>query len=104
MGETRILSQWSETQDHETAWNLVAWLLVLMIETLACLSALAFFALRPREKEYLWFGIMMALFLSSDRALQITGVTLPFEGGVTAGDPVNHLQDIMDARVKALGA
>ena len=66
IGETRTLSQWSETQDHEAAWNLVAWLLVLMIEALACLSALAFFALRPREKEYLWFGIMMALFLSSD--------------------------------------
>lgn len=43
-----------------------------------------------------------ALFLASDRARQITGVTLPVEGGVTAGDPVNHLQDILDARARAL--
>ena len=43
-----------------------------------------------------------ALFLVSDRAQQITGIVLPVEGGVTAGDPVNHLQDIFDAREAAL--
>lgn len=39
-----------------------------------------------------------ALFLASDRALQITGIALPVEGGVIAGDPVNHLADILAAR------
>jgi NAD(P)-dependent dehydrogenase (short-subunit alcohol dehydrogenase family) len=43
-----------------------------------------------------------ALFLASDRARQITGIALPVEGGVTAGDPVNHLQDILAARARAL--
>jgi len=43
-----------------------------------------------------------ALFLASDRARQITGIILPVEGGVTAGDPVNHLQDILIARSKAV--
>jgi NAD(P)-dependent dehydrogenase (short-subunit alcohol dehydrogenase family) len=43
-----------------------------------------------------------ALFLASDRARQITGITLPVEGGVTAGDPVNHLHDIYAARARAL--
>lgn len=43
-----------------------------------------------------------ALFLASDRARQITGITLPVEGGVTAGDPVNHLQDILEARARVL--
>ncbi len=43
-----------------------------------------------------------ALFLASDRAQQITGIVMPVEGGVTAGDPVNHLQDIFDARAAAL--
>ncbi|WP_033925847.1 SDR family NAD(P)-dependent oxidoreductase [Sphingomonas sp. 35-24ZXX] len=43
-----------------------------------------------------------ALFLASDRAAQITGVALPVEGGVTAGDPVNHLSDIFAARAQAL--
>jgi NAD(P)-dependent dehydrogenase (short-subunit alcohol dehydrogenase family) len=44
-----------------------------------------------------------ALFLASDRARQITGIVMPVEAGVTAGDPVNHLQDIMEARATALG-
>lgn len=43
-----------------------------------------------------------ALFLASDRALQITGITLPVEGGVVAGDPVNHLEQILAARAIAL--
>ena len=44
----------------------------------------------------------VALFLASDRARQITGVVLPVEAGVTAGDPVNHLRDILDARAAAM--
>ena len=44
-----------------------------------------------------------ALFLASDRARQITGIVMPVEAGVTAGDPVNHLADIMDARSRILG-
>jgi hypothetical protein len=42
------------------------------------------------------------LFLASDRARQITGITLPVEAGVTAGDPINHLRDIFDARFAIL--
>lgn len=43
-----------------------------------------------------------ALYLASDRAAQVTGVVLPVDGGVTAGDPVNHLKEIMEARAKVL--
>lgn len=43
-----------------------------------------------------------ALFLASDRAAQITGIVLPIDGGITAGDPVNHLREIMQARAQAL--
>lgn len=42
------------------------------------------------------------LFLASERAAQITGVVLPIDGGITAGDPVNHLREIMEARTNAL--
>jgi NAD(P)-dependent dehydrogenase (short-subunit alcohol dehydrogenase family) len=43
-----------------------------------------------------------ALYLGSDRAAYVTGVVLPVDGGVTAGDPVNHLREIMEARAKAI--
>jgi NAD(P)-dependent dehydrogenase (short-subunit alcohol dehydrogenase family) len=39
-----------------------------------------------------------ALYLASDRAAYLTGVILPVDGGVTAGDPVNHLGRILEAR------
>lgn len=45
-----------------------------------------------------------ALFLASDRSQQITGIAMPVEGGVTTGDPVNHLADIFEARTRILGS
>jgi NAD(P)-dependent dehydrogenase (short-subunit alcohol dehydrogenase family) len=45
-----------------------------------------------------------ALYLASDRAAQVTGVVLPVDGGVTAGDPVNHLKEIMEARTRAMAS
>ncbi len=44
------------------------------------------------------------LFLASPRAAQMTGVVLPIDGGITAGDPVNHLRDHLQARTKAMGS
>jgi NAD(P)-dependent dehydrogenase (short-subunit alcohol dehydrogenase family) len=43
-----------------------------------------------------------ALFLASDRAAYLTGVVLPVDGGVSAGDPINHLREIMEARARAI--
>ena len=44
----------------------------------------------------------VALFLASDKAKYVTGIAMPVDGGVTAGDPVNHLSDIIAARTNAL--
>lgn len=44
------------------------------------------------------------LFIASDKAAQITGIVMPIDGGITTGDPVNHLNDIMAARTKALAS
>ena len=44
-----------------------------------------------------------ALYLASDRSAQVTGLLLPVDGGITAGDPVNHLQAILKARTDLLG-
>lgn len=46
----------------------------------------------------------VALFLASERSAQVTGVVLPVDGGITAGDPVNHLQEILAARAQALAS
>lgn len=43
-----------------------------------------------------------ALFLASDRAVYITGVVLPVDGGISIGDPVNHLAELRDAQEKAM--
>jgi len=46
----------------------------------------------------------VALFMVSERSAQMTGVILPVDGGITAGDPVNHLREIMAARAQALAS
>ena len=39
-----------------------------------------------------------ALYLSSDRAAQITGVVLPVDGGTTAGPPPRSTKDLLATR------
>jgi NAD(P)-dependent dehydrogenase (short-subunit alcohol dehydrogenase family) len=43
-----------------------------------------------------------ALFLGSDRSLQVTGQVLSVDGGATAGDSRSQIQEIMEARAAAL--
>jgi NAD(P)-dependent dehydrogenase (short-subunit alcohol dehydrogenase family) len=44
----------------------------------------------------------MALFLGSDRSLQLTGQIISVDGGATAGDPESQIEAIMKAREAAL--
>jgi NAD(P)-dependent dehydrogenase (short-subunit alcohol dehydrogenase family) len=43
-----------------------------------------------------------ALFLGSDRSLQITGQILAVDGGAATGDSISQIQQIMEARTAAL--
>jgi NAD(P)-dependent dehydrogenase (short-subunit alcohol dehydrogenase family) len=43
-----------------------------------------------------------ALYLASDMSEGVTGMVLPVDGGVTAGDPVNHMEALAEARAKAI--
>jgi NAD(P)-dependent dehydrogenase (short-subunit alcohol dehydrogenase family) len=42
-----------------------------------------------------------ALYLAGDRSAYITGTVLPVDGGITAGDPVNHLRAILETQAQA---
>jgi NAD(P)-dependent dehydrogenase (short-subunit alcohol dehydrogenase family) len=43
-----------------------------------------------------------ALYLASDRSSQVTGILLPVDGGVIAGDPVNHVEQLAQVRASVL--
>ncbi len=43
-----------------------------------------------------------ALYLASDRSRQVTGIVITVDGGVTAGDCVNHVKQIHDAQARAM--
>lgn len=43
-----------------------------------------------------------ALFLASDRSAYSTGGTITVDGGISAGDPVNHIQEMVDARARVM--
>jgi len=43
-----------------------------------------------------------ALYLAGDRSAQVTGVILPVDGGVVAGDAINHFKELMEARARVI--
>ena len=90
IGATELVQNLSITRNHESAWSLNSGVFLALFEILAALAALAFFVLRPREKEYLWFGIMLLL-SAADRCFDVYVHFHQF--GVVERDLVDNLID-----------
>ena len=45
-----------------------------------------------------------ALYLASDRSAQVTGMVLPVDGGISIGDPVNHMAALLNTRSRVLAS
>jgi NAD(P)-dependent dehydrogenase (short-subunit alcohol dehydrogenase family) len=43
-----------------------------------------------------------ALFLASDRSAQVTGLIMPVDGGAAAGNVINQMTELLDARAQAI--
>lgn len=43
-----------------------------------------------------------ALFLASDRSAQVTGLVMPVDGGASAGNVINQMQEILQARARGV--
>ena len=61
LGNTKLIQDRGALRDLGEHWNTVSTIFLAIFEALAGLAGGAFFLLRPREKEYLWFCTMMVL-------------------------------------------
>jgi sigma-B regulation protein RsbU (phosphoserine phosphatase) len=59
IGDATLLAQRARGAVYQRSWFQVSTILVNAFDLLAGLAGLAFFYFRPREREYLWFGLMM---------------------------------------------
>lgn len=58
---------------------------------------------KPLKRQGLSSDVAEAvLFLAGDRSAMITGVNIPVDGGISIGDPVNHLAELRAAQAAAL--
>jgi len=64
IGGARQIGAWGANREAAVAWQVVTKTeLLSILYLLAGFSALGFFLLRPREKEYLWFGMFALLYM-----------------------------------------
>jgi hypothetical protein len=61
IGDARLLNNWYTLQVHDAYWATSDNGLSLVFNLLTALAGLALFALRPKEREYLWFGAAQVL-------------------------------------------
>jgi phosphoserine phosphatase RsbU/P len=66
VGDTASINQQQVLERARLHWRLTSIQTVALLQTMAGLASLALFALRRKEREYLWFGLAM-LFSASSR-------------------------------------
>jgi sigma-B regulation protein RsbU (phosphoserine phosphatase) len=91
IGDAAVIQQLNMNHVYATGWRNVSGIVLAILEGLAAIASLALFALRPREREYLWFGLMLAVSVASRAWLQYRGFHLL---GVFAYDGVACLLDL----------
>lgn len=76
IGTLAALSDWQLTQKHARYWVETDAVISLLANMLTAIAGLALFALRPKEREYLWFGAAQVLW-AVQVGLHILLVTRP---------------------------
>lgn len=76
IGTLATITDWQETQKHARYWVETDAVISLLANVLTALAGLALFALRPKEREYLWFGAAQMLW-AVQVGLHIALVTRP---------------------------
>jgi sigma-B regulation protein RsbU (phosphoserine phosphatase) len=61
IGKKELIEKRGTDASHGTAWGLVSDCFIATLEMLAGFASLVLFASRTREKEYLWFAVMVML-------------------------------------------
>jgi hypothetical protein len=61
IGKKELIQKRGADANHGTAWGLVSDCFIATLEMLAGFASLLLFASRTREKEYLWFAVMVLL-------------------------------------------
>lgn len=62
LGATPLIEQLVTLRTRTVFWRISSNLFLTIFEVLACVAAFALFLLRPKETEYLWFGLLSLLY------------------------------------------
>lgn len=65
IGDTETLQNWMTLQDEDTFWRLSAPNCSALFCFLYCMAGFALFVMRPKERVYLWYGLLGFFFCAS---------------------------------------